>query len=44
MELVNGSQLCLKEKKKGWAETLGHSHLEHKSCFGVKILDIRPPP
>ena len=32
------------KKKKGWAETLDHSHLEHKSYFGVEILDTRPPP
>ena len=25
------------------AETLGHSHLEHKNSFGVEVLDTRPP-
>ena len=46
MELANGSQLCLKEKKGGgvWVETLGHNQPEHKSSFEVEILGTRPPP
>ena len=37
------SALCFRQKN-GRAEKLDQSHQEHKSCFGVKILDIRPPP
>ena len=33
-----------KGKKMVQTETLGHSHPEYKSCFGVEILDTRPLP
>ena len=38
-----GLALCFRQKN-GEAEKLGHSQLEHKSYFGVEILDTRPLP
>ena len=37
-----GLAMCFRQKK-GKAEKLGHSHPEYKICFGVEILDTRPP-
>ena len=33
-----------KGKKLVRTETLSHSHPKYKSCFGMEILDTRPPP